>query len=166
MDDEDLINELLASPDFLDGIEIPNMNTDKIDMLMAETESSMPTLLWTESIGKEEAQLLSEISDQIKLESKQDNDSRMAVDEFAERVKKLKDFKPRSLATTKLGDAPKPVEISDFCDETENWCCICNEDGHLRCEDCDLDVYCSSCFKQGHPSTDLEFSKHRIRKLS
>lgn len=36
------------------------------------------------------------------------------------------------------------------------WCTICNEDARLRCLGCDGDLYCLSCFKQGHDSIDME----------
>ena len=32
-------------------------------------------------------------------------------------------------------------------DDTDSWCCICNDDGNFKCIDCDDDVYCKRCFK-------------------
>jgi hypothetical protein len=61
-----------------------------------------------------------------------------------------------------LGFVPKAVELSDFEDEMENWCCICNEDGTIICKSCDNDVYCTICWNEGH--VDPEFKRH-IKKL-
>ncbi|EME78982.1 uncharacterized protein MYCFIDRAFT_216287 [Pseudocercospora fijiensis CIRAD86] len=34
--------------------------------------------------------------------------------------------------------------------DVESWCCICNEDGEVRCLGCDNDIYCQSCYTDGH----------------
>lgn len=36
------------------------------------------------------------------------------------------------------------------------WCELCNEDAHLRCLDCDSDLYCRRCWKEFHQDADLK----------
>ncbi|KAJ9585681.1 hypothetical protein L9F63_002471 [Diploptera punctata] len=49
-------------------------------------------------------------------------------------------------------------EFINFLEELP-WCIICNEDASVRCVDCDNDLYCKSCFKQGHD--EWEFKNHK-----
>ena len=39
------------------------------------------------------------------------------------------------------------------------WCCICNNDAVLRCQECDGDLYCQRCFSKGHEQFGL-FDHH------
>jgi len=59
----------------------------------------------------------------------------------------------------------KKKEEKDDKDDMANWCCICNDDGVLRCVDCDGDAFCKRCFKETHPKDDYELRNHRTKKI-
>ncbi|CAO3581544.1 unnamed protein product [Absidia cylindrospora] len=50
----------------------------------------------------------------------------------------------------------------------DDWCCVCNEDAVIECDDCDNDRFCRQCFYDGHQSdmADYGFSKHRAKKYT
>jgi len=41
-------------------------------------------------------------------------------------------------------------------EEMEKWCVICNNNGHVRCLDCDGDAYCKRCFREQHGRNNLD----------
>ena len=48
-------------------------------------------------------------------------------------------------------------------DEAETWCIICTDDATLKCLGCDGDLYCQTCWAEGHrgEGAGLEESQHR-----
>lgn len=54
---------------------------------------------------------------------------------------------------------PKAPTFTD--DDIESWCCICNEDGEVRCLGCEGDVYCQNCWKEGHGNGPGQEMGHR-----
>ncbi|KAF2721750.1 hypothetical protein K431DRAFT_284672 [Polychaeton citri CBS 116435] len=46
-------------------------------------------------------------------------------------------------------------------EDIESWCCICNEDGEVRCLGCDSDIYCNNCWQEGHGNGPGQERGHR-----
>lgn len=135
------IEDLLLNPSLMEDLDLDSILTPKFvdfNQIVDSVQSpSKPNLPQTE----EEIDLINQIKDQIILEQNQPH--------------------PKSID---LGIPPEPFRLEDLVDETQNWCCICNEDGSLQCTDCDEDVYCPRCFRDGH-AEDLELRKHRTKRL-
>lgn len=81
---------------------------------------------------------------------------------------------PSSLATeptSLLPDTPKSLQkrsskpaprsnLPTYTDEDiETWCIICNDDATVRCLGCDGDLYCQSCWDEGHRGEDAGFDE-------
>lgn len=58
--------------------------------------------------------------------------------------------KPKVVASLKPANRTSLPTFTD--EEIDSWCCICNEDGEVRCLGCDGDLYCHSCWSDGHGS--------------
>ncbi|KAJ3372725.1 Abscission/NoCut checkpoint regulator [Allomyces arbusculus] len=123
--------------------------------------------------------LLQKALDAVRLEAQHGRPADADEDEeeydaLAQRLAALKTGTP-SVTTkppvTSLGPPPiTPPAVSGsrsalgaLLDEDELVCCICNEDATVICVDCDEDMYCAACFRQGH--ADGEERTHCTRKI-
>ncbi|KAG1175902.1 hypothetical protein G6F70_001927 [Rhizopus microsporus] len=95
--------------------------------------------------------------------------------ELQERLKNIQNYVPSSSSTScsavigdkPVGSVPKAISTKDLYDETDDWCCVCNEDAIIECEGCEDDnKYCTECFFQTHRSefADYEATKHKSKK--
>lgn len=72
-------------------------------------------------------------------------------------------------AAPSFSPTKKPVRVTKsnlptFTDEQiETWCVICNDDGEVRCLGCDGDIYCRSCWREGHTGPDAGFDEKQHR---
>lgn len=155
--DETLINDLLQES-LLDTDDLELITSHKLDdqLLSLKTKHS--------PISSEAELLLSQINDEVELENKYgslpDQD-----DILSQRVAALSTPTTNAPQISKpRGSAPKPVDLKDFKDETDGWCCICNEDGAVICQECDGDVYCARCFREGHKG-DSEMRRHIAQRI-
>lgn len=72
-------------------------------------------------------------------------------------------------ATKLAAPSAKVTKKSDSTDDgignPDDWCCICNEDATIACKGCDDDLYCASCWHEGHDEMDSDELKEHRRKL-
>lgn len=72
-----------------------------------------------------------------------------------------------SAPTFKPLDKPVKGVMKKYTDEeVESWCIICQDDATVKCFGCDGDLYCASCWKEGHMGPDVgwEERKHKWTK--
>ncbi|KAF0299395.1 Abscission/NoCut checkpoint regulator [Amphibalanus amphitrite] len=65
-------------------------------------------------------------------------------------------------------DPSEDQEVQRLIRQELPWCCICNEDAAVRCAGCSGDLYCRSCFKEGHNDelADHQWSPFPVPKES
>ncbi|KAL7750534.1 hypothetical protein RI367_003870 [Sorochytrium milnesiophthora] len=123
----------------------------------------------------EVAKLITQVSELVQLADGDDSNDGSATEDmptnWRERLDKLKEYRPAVVPQQSgrgdLGPPPKALEPQDMEDETDKWCCICNEDGAYVCTGCDDDVYCRRCWKEGHEDEDdEELRAHKKRPLT
>ena len=62
----------------------------------------------------------------------------------------------------KLNGSKAKSNLPKYTDEDiDSWCCICNEDGEVRCLGCDGDIYCNNCWREGHGDGPGQERGHR-----
>lgn len=72
--------------------------------------------------------------------------------------------KPKVIASLKPKNKSNLPVYTD--EDIDSWCCICNEDGELRCLGCDGDLYCQSCWADGHGPGPGKEKGHRAVQFS
>lgn len=70
--------------------------------------------------------------------------------------------KPSSAKPKVTAQLKPKSNLPTYTDEDiDSWCCICNEDADLKCIGCDGDLYCHSCWNEGHGSGPGQETGHK-----
>lgn len=65
-----------------------------------------------------------------------------------------------SAPTFKPADKPVKGIMKKFADEeVDTWCIICQDDATVKCLGCDGDLYCATCWKEGHMGPDVGYEE-------
>ncbi len=75
---------------------------------------------------------------------------------------------PAPPSTTKSASSLSPTTLTYTDEDIETWCIICNADATLQCIGCDGDLYCTTCWMEGHrgESAGSEERRHRALQYS
>ncbi|GIZ43794.1 hypothetical protein CKM354_000700700 [Cercospora kikuchii] len=72
--------------------------------------------------------------------------------------------KPKVVASVKPKNKSNLPTYTD--EDIDSWCCICNEDGEVRCLGCDGDLYCHACWSDGHGTGPGQERGHKAVQYS
>lgn len=73
----------------------------------------------------------------------------------------------KSSISAKISHSKKKDDLSVYADEDiDSWCCICNDDGTVRCLGCDGDIYCDACWREGHGNGPGQERGHKAVQYS
>ncbi|KAK6182140.1 hypothetical protein SNE40_009891 [Patella caerulea] len=63
-------------------------------------------------------------------------------------------------------EAKRKTDVPDDYDDSDElpYCCMCTEDAIIRCIDCDMDLFCTACFKASHDEIDIK--DHKTKKYT
>ncbi|KAL0090383.1 hypothetical protein J3Q64DRAFT_1729582 [Phycomyces blakesleeanus] len=83
-------------------------------------------------------------------------------------VSSASNFKKQENSGKPRGSVPAALTMDEIYNETDDWCCMCNDDASLICKGCDNDKYCKSCFYEGHRGemADYEATLHVAKEWS
>lgn len=94
----------------------------------------------------------------------QDTELELPSSEHSLNLPSVPDSPPTSKpkVTAKVKRSPIKPNLPTYTnEEIDTWCCICNEDGEVRCLDCDYDIYCQDCWNEGHGNGPGQERGHR-----
>ena len=129
------------------------------------------------ALDNESNELLNQIKDQVNVEKKYSHLDKQRELDLEKRYLELKQNPPNlsPISSTQEdnkqrlpGPPPKPIQETEFHDEMDDWCIICNEDATIECKGCDNDRFCDRCWFDGHRSdmADYEAMKHKFTRLT
>jgi len=73
----------------------------------------------------------------------------------------------KATVKSKLDEAKQKTNLPVYTDEDiDSWCCICNDDGTVRCLGCDGDIYCDGCWTEGHGTGPGQERGHKAIKYN
>jgi len=88
--------------------------------------------------------------------------------QIEQRLKQLKSDMPALGSTSTTKKWSWQIEEERLAREQEEamekWCCICNDNGNVRCINCDMDVFCNRCFREQHGRNNIDH--HETQKIN
>ena len=137
---DDYIQRVLAELDVEQrhGIEAPEEEHEPTQVDLPTTPSAMPV---------------------VSPPSYEDSELEARFSKLAMGLPSTPTSKPVGKKEQKTTPKTKPPTFTN--EEIDRWCCICNEDGEVRCLGCDGDIYCQQCWRQGHGTSPGQERGHR-----